>query len=147
MLLFIISVRERNFELCVQTLVELLPWIFALDHTHYARWLSVHVCDMMTLSLKHPEVFEEFNAGKFVVQKSTKRFSAIAIDQCHEQNNATVKGSGGAVGPTQNSGAHRCCTVAGPEITRMVKEFEDSLLRKQVTKDTENRHLEQQPAV
>ena len=42
-------------------------------------------------------------------------------------------------------GALRRWTAAGPEITRMVKEFEDSSLRKQVTKDTENRHHE--PAV
>ena len=77
--------------------------MFALDHTHYARWLSVNVRDMTALPDTHPDVQEEFIAGKFfAVQKSNRKFSAIALDHCHEKNNATVKGSGGAVGLSQN---------------------------------------------
>ena len=38
---------------------------------------------------------------------SSKRFSAIAIDQAHEQNHAIVKGDGGAVGLTENPSALR----------------------------------------
>jgi len=69
MLLHIRSLRERNFQLYVETLVQLLPWMFALDHTHYSRWFSVRVRDMMVLSEKHPAILEEFSAGKFVVHK------------------------------------------------------------------------------
>ena len=36
-----------------------------------------------------------------------KVFSGIAIDQAHEQNNASVKGDGGAVGLTENLAALR----------------------------------------
>ena len=55
---------------------------------------------------------------------STKLVSAMAINQGYEQNNALVKGSGGAIGLTGNSGALRRWTVAGPKIVRITKEFE-----------------------
>lgn len=60
MLMYIRSLREGNFQLYVETLTQLLTWMFALDHTHYSRWLSVHVRDMMVLSEKHPAILEEF---------------------------------------------------------------------------------------
>jgi len=147
MLLYVRSLREGNFQLYVQTLAQLLPWMFAMDHTHYSRWLSVHVRDMMALSEKHPEVLDEFNAGKFVVHKTTNKFSAIAIDQCHEQNNAIVKGSGGAVGLTENPAALKRWMVTGPEIARMVTEFEVLSAPGRPAEDTEVYHHEQQPAV
>ncbi len=49
----------------------------------------------------------------------------MALDQCHEQNNATVKESGGAIGLLTNPSALRRWMVAGPEIARMVSEFEE----------------------
>ena len=52
-------------------------------------------------------------------------FSAIAIDQAHEQNNSLVKGDGGAVGLTESPAALRRWMISGPEVTRMVGEFED----------------------
>ena len=71
-----------------------MPWMFTLDHTHYSRWLSVHIRDMTNLIDKHPCVLAEFKSGKFVVHKTSNKFSRMAIDQCHEQNTAVVKGSG-----------------------------------------------------
>ena len=64
----------------------------------------------------------------------------MAIDQCHEQNNAVVKESGGAVGLMMNPGALRRWTVAGPEVVRMVNEFEALQSHDQTT---EHRHHEQ----
>ena len=45
---------------------------------------------------KHPGVFAEFRKANVVVKKTTHVFSGIAIDQAHEQNNASVKGDGGS---------------------------------------------------
>ncbi len=47
--------------------------------------------------------------GEVCSQKSKRSFSAIVIDQTHEHNNnAIVKGDGGAIGLTENSAAlHR----------------------------------------
>ena len=47
-------------------------------------------------------------------------FSAIPLDQAHEQNNAYVKGDGGAIGLTDNATALRRWMVAGPEVTRLI---------------------------
>ena len=61
------------------------------------------------------------------MRKSKRRFSAISLDQAHEQCNALVKGDGGAVGLTSNPDALRRWMVAGPEISRILKEFDDQL--------------------
>ena len=104
LLVFIRSIREGNFDMYVESLAEIVTWFFALDHTHYSRWLSVHIRDMMMLSEKQPGVLTAFKAGKFVIYRTSNKFSAMAIDQCHEQNNPPVKGSGGAIGLTRNPG-------------------------------------------
>ena len=60
---------------------------------------------MAELANKHPDVFTEFSNGHFTVQKTKRMFSAIPLDQAHEQNNAYVKGNGGAIGLTDNATA------------------------------------------
>ena len=100
MLQLVRSLREANFKHYIESLGQLAPWMFSLDHINYARWLSVHVRDMCTLSSKHPKVFQQFSEGAFVVHKSPRAFSSIALDHAHEQANALVKGDGGAVGLT-----------------------------------------------
>ena len=67
-LVFVRALRDSNFELYVQSLLDLLPWFFILDRTNYSRWLSVHVRDMQALSNTHPAVFSAFQNGKFTVQ-------------------------------------------------------------------------------
>lgn len=64
-------------------------------HHNYARWLSVHIRDLLSLPSEHPLLWEEFEAGNFVAAKSHKRFSKMALDQAHEQLNAALKGDGG----------------------------------------------------
>jgi len=38
----------------------------------------------------NPDIAAEFHLGKFVVNKTQRAFSAIALDQTHEQLNALV---------------------------------------------------------
>ena len=82
---------------------------------------------MMPLEKKHPDILEEFQAGKFV-NKSGNKLSAIAIGQYHGQNNAIIKGTGGAVGLTENPGALRRWMVAGPKVVRVLMAFEEDHL-------------------
>ena len=138
------SLREPNFHLYVESLGQIVPWVFALDHINYARWLSVHIRDMCLLSTKHPDIFQEFNKGGFVVHKSLRAFSSIALDHAHEQANASVKGEGGAVGLTENPNALLRWMVAGPELARITQEFEHSF--PSVTKE-DRRHHDQVPGV
>ena len=62
------------------------------------------------------------------------RFSAMSIDQCHEQNNEVVKGSGGAVGLTENPSAFQKWILAGPEQARLLQEFEKETVGEETRK-------------
>lgn len=89
------ATRTGAVQLYIQALSRLVPYFFALDHHNYARWLSVHIRDLLSLPSEHPLLWEEFEAGNFVAAKSHKRFSKMALDQAHEQLNAALKGDGG----------------------------------------------------
>ena len=82
---FVRSVRERNFNLYVRVLNSPMKYIFALNHYNYARWLSLHVDDLLKLEYTCPDVYKEFCNGHFVISKTENPFSSIAIDQAHEQ--------------------------------------------------------------
>ena len=82
---------------------------------------------MNTLNITHLSVYSEFQNGKFVVQRSTHYFSCMAMDQSHEQLNKSIKGEGGAVGLTEDPAALRRWMIAGPELSRIVADFEDSV--------------------
>ena len=71
---------------------------------------------MVFLHDKHPGVFAGFRKGRFVVKKTTHVFSGIAIDQAHEQNNAL-----------------RRWMVSGPEMARLIGEFEVSTKKRNKT--------------
>jgi len=43
LLLYIRAIREGNFKLYLESLSNIAPWMFALDHIHYSRWLPVHI--------------------------------------------------------------------------------------------------------
>ena len=61
------------------------------------------------------------------MKKTHRSFPSIALDHAHEQNNCVVKGDGGAIGPTENSSQLMRSMVAGPEIARVIGEFEESV--------------------
>lgn len=71
-----------------------------------------------------PESFIEDFRRYWVLLKTLNAFSAMPFDQGHEQNNALVKGLGGAIGLTENPGAFMRWMTAGPEQARLLKEFE-----------------------
>ena len=110
------SFREGNFTLYREALSGLIPYFFANNSVNYARWLPVHLKDMMSLEQQHPEAAREFHKGKFVL-------CYIAIDEAHEQNNAVIKGDGGAVGlqrTQEDPGALRRWMIAGPELSHLI---------------------------
>jgi len=49
---------------------ELAPWFHAVHHTHYARWIPVHLKGMAELATKHPDVARKFREGHFTVHKT-----------------------------------------------------------------------------
>ena len=80
-----------------------MPW------THKLRKVdSSSLAKLVALKDKHPDVFTEFMAGNLTVKKTTHVFSALAIDQAHEQNKTSLKRDGRAVGLTNNAAASQC---------------------------------------
>ena len=82
-LMFIRLQKERDFALYVQVLKSIMKYNFAFNH--YTRWLTINVGDLMKLELVCPNVYKEFCSGNFFVRKTINPFSAIALDQAHEQ--------------------------------------------------------------
>jgi len=105
--------------------VELFPYFFVNINVNYARWLSIHLRDMMTINQQHPEVAREFFKGHFVVHRSCKELSSITIDQAHEQNNAVKKDDGGVIGLTEDPLAFQRWMIAGPEVIHLVAHYEE----------------------
>ena len=93
--------REKNLQLYIEALDKIMFLFFALDHYNYCRWLSAHIQDLQTLTDKVRCVLEQC----CVIEKTENRFSAIPLDQNHEQENAIVKGGDGIIGLTENPSA------------------------------------------
>ena len=84
-LVFVRSIREGNFHLYVQSLRNLLEWFFALDHTNDARWLTIHVFNLILLPITHPDVYQQLLKGFFSFAETKRPFSRMALDQVHER--------------------------------------------------------------
>ena len=93
-LIFVRSLREGNFQLYKDACKSLAPWFFALDRTHYARRLPVHIRDMECLETEIPAIATKFKNSNFLVNKTNRAFSSLPVDQAHEQNNKIVKADG-----------------------------------------------------
>ena len=99
---------------------------------------------MCSLSIQHPEIAAEFEEGAFVAHKIDATFSAIALDHAHEQCNAVMKGDGGTTGLMEKPESLKRWMLAGPEIARLIKEFEQEV---DVHRDTsKSYHHEQTPS-
>ena len=124
LLLFLRAIQSRNFKLYLISIECMLPWFYSLDHYNYARWLSVHFYNMNMLPHTNPNVNDAFiNEGNFVISRTPDAFSAMGIEQCHEQLNELVKGEGGAIGLTEDEDRQK--VVCGPEVARIVMKFEE----------------------
>ena len=128
-LLFVRSIREGNFNLYLQSLYSLLKYYFALDRYNYARWAMVYWFDIASLHTTCPEVYMELIKGNFSFLKTNTHFSRIALDQVHEQNNRKIKGISGATHliNRQNDSALIRWELCGPEIDRLLTDFEDNI--------------------
>ena len=57
------SFREGKFELYRYALYEMVPYFFANNNVNYARWIPIHLRDMMVLEEQNPDVGSEFHKG------------------------------------------------------------------------------------
>ena len=83
-------------------------YIFALHNINNSCWVPIHIREPITLQERHSDIATLSTRGIFVVHKTKRPFSAIAIDHVHEQNNKVMKGDGAAVGLLQKPAELDC---------------------------------------
>ena len=66
---FIRSIREGNFDLYVESLRALIIWCFIMDKYNYARWLTVHIFELITMHVKHTKVHKNLKKVIFFLAK------------------------------------------------------------------------------
>ena len=98
--------RVGNWNRHLSSVVEMTPYMFAYDHTNYARWMSVYLCDMRLLPFSAPSVQMEFETGSHSVNRSAISFNMVWKEMALEQSeNRDTKTFGGIVGFSKNPGA------------------------------------------
>ena len=58
----------------INSLEKVIPWMFALVHTNYSRWLPNYSKSLKELHLIYITVFEESQKGSFTVNKTNRLF-------------------------------------------------------------------------
>ena len=129
-----------------------MKWAFSLDHHNYSRWLTVHLFDLLQLKYNFPDIYNQFNGGKFTFQKTSSGFSNMALDQIHEQNNRIVKGIGGTihlVNLSDETPLVRWELCAG-ELSKLLLDFEKNASPSKSSKSDDliktRKHLEDNPS-
>ena len=103
LLRYIRAERVGNWDLHLSSVVEMTPYMFAYDHTNYAKSRSVYLCDMRLLPISAPSVLMEFEAGSHSVNRSANPFNMVWTDMALEQSeNKDTKTLGGIVGFSTN---------------------------------------------
>ena len=143
LLRFVRSIRTGDLFLFEKSLDEIEDWAFIVDHYNYARWLPVHVRDLMNVRVKHPALYRQFAGGCFTISKTQKPFSMIGFDQNHEQQNKELKRHGGILNLSDEC-VFTEWAVAGPEIARIITEFEAGM---RTRKNADLKHQDQSPSV
>ena len=123
MLSLLRATSETNLQHYIEMLKMFIPLLFALDKRNYAKWLTVHVDDMLLLKQQEPDFFEEL-PDHFTVRKSQRLFSSIATDQAHEMNNATVKGTLKAISMMDSPDTLLRWMLSSPILMSLCQDFE-----------------------
>ena len=89
--------------------------------------IALHVRDTMNVLVKHPSLYRQFADGFFTIAKMQNHFSMIGLDQTHEQQNKELKMHGGNLNLSDEC-VFTEWAVAGPEIARVITEFEAGML-------------------
>ena len=82
--------------------------------------MSIYLKSLKELHLIHPTVFEEFQKGVFVENKTHQLFSCISDDHAHEQNIKLIKSDGGVVGILDSTKALLKWMISGPIIASVI---------------------------
>jgi hypothetical protein len=95
---------------------------------------------MAMLPHTHPDVYAEFESGKFVVQRGDHKFSMMALDQSQEHSIKFLKEASGPRGLYGRPDEKEVLEVSRGEVLRIVQEYEKMTLK--TNKPTLSEHRE-----
>ena len=72
MLNLIATTRLGRWYLLLETLTDIIPYTFAQNNIKYSRYLTVMLCEMLSLETNYPEGYQQFVEGNFIVRLSGK---------------------------------------------------------------------------
>ena len=82
---FIKAERTANWELHLQTVSEMLPYLAASGHSLYVKCAHLYLQSMINLQNEHPDVYRDFIAGFHVVRRSDRQWAGLSTDLVIEQ--------------------------------------------------------------
>ena len=62
--------RLRKWYLFLETLRDIIPYIFACNNIEYSRYLMVMLCEMLLLETNYLKLYQQFVEVNFTVQIS-----------------------------------------------------------------------------
>ncbi len=81
---YIRAERTGNWELHLQTVSEMLPYLAACGHNHYAKSAWIYLQRMSNLHSEHPDAYQHFREGLHVV-RSGRHWAGLSSDLIIEQ--------------------------------------------------------------
>ena len=93
---FIRAQHVGNWELHLQSLSDMLPYLAASGHNHYTKCVWIYLQQMSKLEDEHPTVYRHFIQGLHVVRRSNRLWAGLPTDLVIEQAlMRTLKTTGG----------------------------------------------------
>ena len=82
---FIRAERTGNWELYLQAIQDMLPYMAASGHNSYTKSAMLYLQQMWNLKTQHPDVHRHFNKGLHVIRRSNRLWAGLSSDLIIEQ--------------------------------------------------------------
>ncbi len=82
---FIRAERTGNWELHLQAIQDMLPYMAASGHNSYTKSAMLYLQQMLNLKAQHPDVQQHFNKGLEVIRRSNRLWAGLSSDLIIEQ--------------------------------------------------------------
>ena len=82
---FIRAERTGNWELHMQAIQDMLPYMAASGHNSYTKSATLYLQQMTNLKTQHPDVQQHFNKGLHVIRRSNRLWEGLSSDLVIEQ--------------------------------------------------------------
>ena len=94
------ATRTGDWILYIESIRSFLPWAFAYDRQNFARYLTLHLMEMVNLEENHRCIYDDFMKSNFSVQMSDyNTFGRLEADKVIETTiNKDTKTPGGTTG-------------------------------------------------